>query len=67
DIEALRARAEAAEQRAHILHMSLGAAHMDIRDLTECRRDDRLEMAELRSRAQDIEARICDLERHLGP
>nr|GEY70428.1 hypothetical protein [Tanacetum cinerariifolium]GEY77134.1 hypothetical protein [Tanacetum cinerariifolium] len=67
DIEALRARSEATEQRAQTLQVSLGATHMDIRDLTESRRDDRLEMGELRSRAQDIEASFCDLERHLGP
>ncbi|GKA45053.1 hypothetical protein Tco_0737849 [Tanacetum coccineum] len=66
DIETLCARAEATEQRAKTLQVSLGAAHVDIRDLIESRRDDKLEMAELRSRAQDIEASFWDLERHLG-
>ncbi|GJT30532.1 hypothetical protein Tco_0910807 [Tanacetum coccineum] len=47
DVEALHARAEVAEQRAETLHISLGAAQMDIIDLLESRRADRLEMAEL--------------------
>ncbi|GJU66369.1 hypothetical protein Tco_1252628 [Tanacetum coccineum] len=68
----LRARvgsleAEAAEQRAEALQALLGAARIDIRDLIESRRTDRLEMAELQSRAQDIEASFWDIERHLDP
>ncbi|GKG53151.1 hypothetical protein Tco_0552419, partial [Tanacetum coccineum] len=55
DIKASRARAEAAEQRAETLHVSLRAARMDVGDLTESREADRFEMAELRSQAQDIE------------
>ncbi|GJV56168.1 hypothetical protein Tco_1457173, partial [Tanacetum coccineum] len=56
DSEASRARAEAAEHQAKTLHVSLGAARMDVRDLIESCEADRFEMAELRSRAQDIEA-----------
>ncbi|GKC82933.1 hypothetical protein Tco_1138650 [Tanacetum coccineum] len=56
DIEALHARAEAAEQRAKTLHVSLGAARMDVKDLIESCEAERLEMAEIWSRAQDIEA-----------
>ncbi|GJR49564.1 hypothetical protein Tco_1400085 [Tanacetum coccineum] len=54
DIETLRARAEAAEQRADTLQVSLGAARIDVEDLIESREADRLEMAELRSRAQEM-------------
>ncbi|GKC27257.1 hypothetical protein Tco_1034551 [Tanacetum coccineum] len=60
-------RAEAAEQRVKTLQVSLGAARMNVRDLIESREADRFEMAELRSRAHDIEAGFWDLERHLGP
>ncbi|GJX47433.1 hypothetical protein Tco_0272623 [Tanacetum coccineum] len=35
DIETLRARAEAVEQRAETLHVSIRAARMDVRDLIE--------------------------------
>nr|GEU98885.1 transposon Ty3-G Gag-Pol polyprotein [Tanacetum cinerariifolium] len=54
DIETLRARAETAEQQAETLQVSLGATRMDVRYLIESREADRLEMAELRSRTQDI-------------
>ncbi|GKA30680.1 hypothetical protein Tco_0716985 [Tanacetum coccineum] len=37
---------------------------MDIADLRESRRADRLDMAELQSQAQDIEARLWEIERH---
>ncbi|GJX45962.1 hypothetical protein Tco_0262638 [Tanacetum coccineum] len=67
DIEALRARAEAAEQRAETLEVLLGATRMDVRDLIESREDEMLEMAELRSREHDIEASFLEIERHLGP
>ncbi|GKE15534.1 hypothetical protein Tco_1423111 [Tanacetum coccineum] len=66
DIETLRARVEAAEQRAETLQVSLGAARMDVRDLIESREADMPEMAELHSRAQDIEASIWDLKRYIG-
>ncbi|GJV67633.1 hypothetical protein Tco_1483142 [Tanacetum coccineum] len=56
DIKASRARAEAAEQRAETLQVSLGAARMDVKYLIEPREADRFEMAEPRSRAQDIKA-----------
>ncbi|GKB15517.1 hypothetical protein Tco_0849440 [Tanacetum coccineum] len=56
DIEALYARAEAAEQQAETLHVSLGATRMDVRDLIESCDAERLEMAERWSRARDIEA-----------
>ncbi|GKD77523.1 hypothetical protein Tco_1340144, partial [Tanacetum coccineum] len=56
DSEASCARDEAAEHQAKTLHVSLGAARMDVRDLIESREADRFEMAELRSQAQDIEA-----------
>ncbi|GJS87738.1 reverse transcriptase domain-containing protein [Tanacetum coccineum] len=65
-VEALCARAEAIEQRAEALHISLGAAQIDITNLMESRRADRLEMTELRSRAQNIEASIWEIKRHLG-
>ncbi|GJV54197.1 hypothetical protein Tco_1449938 [Tanacetum coccineum] len=39
---------------------------MDITDLIESCRADRLEMAELRSRAHDIEANFWEIERHLA-
>ncbi|GJU31547.1 hypothetical protein Tco_1175136 [Tanacetum coccineum] len=55
DSEASRARAEAAEHQAETLHVSLRAARMDVKDLIDPREADRFEMAELRSRAQDIE------------
>ncbi|GKA09116.1 hypothetical protein Tco_0688447 [Tanacetum coccineum] len=55
-IETLRTGAETAEQRAETQQVSLGAAQIDVRDLIESRETDRLEMAELRSRGQDIEA-----------
>ncbi|GJY35508.1 hypothetical protein Tco_0420886 [Tanacetum coccineum] len=67
DIEASCVRAEAAEQLAETLQVSLGVVRMDVRDLIESREADMLEMAELRSRAQDIEASFWDLERHLDP
>ncbi|GJV03321.1 reverse transcriptase domain-containing protein [Tanacetum coccineum] len=41
DIENLRARVEAAEQRAETLHVLLGAARTDVRDLIESREADR--------------------------
>nr|GEY94325.1 hypothetical protein [Tanacetum cinerariifolium] len=66
EVEALRAKAEAADQRAKALQASLEAAQMDIRDLIESRRIDRLEMAKLRSRAHDIKASFWEIERHLG-
>ncbi|GKE21483.1 hypothetical protein Tco_1432995 [Tanacetum coccineum] len=66
-VEALRARAEAAEQRAMTLQASLGAARMDVKYLIKSREVDKLEMAELQSRAHDIEASLWDLEKHLGP
>nr|GEY34801.1 putative reverse transcriptase domain-containing protein [Tanacetum cinerariifolium] len=47
NIEALRTRAEAAEQRAETLHVSLGATRMDVVVLIESREADRLKMAEL--------------------
>ncbi|GKD14202.1 hypothetical protein Tco_1198609 [Tanacetum coccineum] len=47
DVEALDAWAEATEQQAEALQISLGATQIDITDLLESRRDDRLEMAEL--------------------
>ncbi|GJS67235.1 hypothetical protein Tco_0681799, partial [Tanacetum coccineum] len=65
DIEVSRARAEAAEQRVETLQVSLGAAWMNVRDLIESREADMFEMAELQSRAHDIEAGFWDLERHL--
>nr|GEU78713.1 hypothetical protein [Tanacetum cinerariifolium] len=40
DIEASRARAEAAEQQAETLHVSLRVARMDVRDLIESREAD---------------------------
>ncbi|GJX13758.1 hypothetical protein Tco_0205516 [Tanacetum coccineum] len=67
DIETLRARAEAVEQRTETQRASLGAGRMDIRDLIKSREADMLEMAELRSQARDIEASFWDLERHIGP
>ncbi|GJX08999.1 hypothetical protein Tco_0198858 [Tanacetum coccineum] len=63
----LHTGAETAEQRAETQQVSLRAAQIDVRDLIESREADRLEMAELRSRAQDIEASFWDFERHLGP
>ncbi|GKD59625.1 hypothetical protein Tco_1297134, partial [Tanacetum coccineum] len=66
-VEALCARDEAIEKRAEALHISLGAAQMDVTNLMESCRADRLETTELRSRAQDIEASIWEIERHLGP
>nr|GEV25737.1 hypothetical protein [Tanacetum cinerariifolium] len=56
DIETLRTRAETAEQQAETLQVALGAARMDVNDLIESCETDMFEMAELRSRAQDIEA-----------
>ncbi|GJW00234.1 hypothetical protein Tco_1555485 [Tanacetum coccineum] len=58
DVEALHARDEAIEKRAEVLQISLGATQMDITDLLESRRADRLEMAELWSRVQNIEASL---------
>ncbi|GKE64831.1 hypothetical protein Tco_1518992, partial [Tanacetum coccineum] len=49
DVEALHARAE--RQQVEALQISFGFAQMDITDLLESRRVNRLEMAELRSRA----------------
>ncbi|GJZ29547.1 hypothetical protein Tco_0574194 [Tanacetum coccineum] len=48
-VEALHARAEAAEQRAKALQASLRATQIDIADLRESRRAKRLEMTELRT------------------
>ncbi|GJW33002.1 hypothetical protein Tco_0053034 [Tanacetum coccineum] len=45
DVESLRARAETIEQRAGTLHVSLGAARMDVRNLIESREADRLKKA----------------------
>ncbi|GJT75936.1 hypothetical protein Tco_1042661 [Tanacetum coccineum] len=56
DVEALHARAEAAKQRVEALQASFRAPQMDIVDLQEPRRGNRIEMAELWSQAQDIEA-----------
>ncbi|GJW87978.1 hypothetical protein Tco_0163318 [Tanacetum coccineum] len=67
DVETLRAGAEVVEQRVKALLASLGAAQMSITDLMESRRADRLEVAELRSQARDIDASIWEIERHLGP
>ncbi|GJY78291.1 hypothetical protein Tco_0484092 [Tanacetum coccineum] len=58
DVVALDAWAEAIEQRAEALQISLGATQIDITDLLESRRDDSLEMPDLRSRAHDIEANV---------
>ncbi|GJZ90972.1 hypothetical protein Tco_0662899 [Tanacetum coccineum] len=60
-------RVEMTEQDVKALQISLGAAQMDITDLLESRRADKLEMAELRSRAEDIEAILWEIERQLGP
>nr|GEY59444.1 hypothetical protein [Tanacetum cinerariifolium] len=51
DIKTLRGGAEATEQRAETLQVSLGAARMDVRDLIVSREADRFEMAELQSQA----------------
>ncbi|GJS80480.1 hypothetical protein Tco_0730361 [Tanacetum coccineum] len=51
DVEAPHARAETLEQRVEALQALLGAAYMDIIDLRESRRADRLEMVELQSQA----------------
>ncbi|GJV32518.1 hypothetical protein Tco_1392918 [Tanacetum coccineum] len=81
EIATLRARVETVEQqdmvtqdslmiardRITLLQISLGAAQIDITDLLESHRVDRLEMAELRSRAHDIEVILWEIERHLGP
>ncbi|GKE29402.1 hypothetical protein Tco_1444786, partial [Tanacetum coccineum] len=67
EVEALRAMAEAAEQRTKALQASLGDAQMNIRDSIESHRTDRLEMIELQNRAHDIEASFWEIERHLGP
>ncbi|GJW85613.1 hypothetical protein Tco_0158758 [Tanacetum coccineum] len=64
NVEALHARAEAVEQRAEALQASLRAEKMDISNLRESCRAGRLEMAELQSQAQDIEARLWEIERH---
>ncbi|GKE42161.1 hypothetical protein Tco_1469445, partial [Tanacetum coccineum] len=53
--EASHARAATAEHRSET-QVSLGASRMEVRDLIESREVDRFEMAELQSRAQDIEA-----------
>nr|GEW18094.1 reverse transcriptase domain-containing protein [Tanacetum cinerariifolium] len=66
DVEAPHTRVEAAKQRAEALHASLGAAQIDIAYLRESCRSDRLEMAELQSRAQDIKARLWEIKRHFG-
>nr|GEX33578.1 hypothetical protein [Tanacetum cinerariifolium] len=66
EVEALRAKAEAADQRAKELQASPEAAQMDIIDLIESCRIDRLEMAKLRGRAHDIKASFWEIERHLG-
>ncbi|GKC01313.1 hypothetical protein Tco_0987449, partial [Tanacetum coccineum] len=58
DVEALHDRDEAVEKQAEALQISLGATQMDITDLLESRRADMLEMAELQSRAQNIEASL---------
>ncbi|GKF42467.1 hypothetical protein Tco_0125809, partial [Tanacetum coccineum] len=41
-------------------------AEQEVRELREFRMTDKLEMAELQSRVQDIEASFWDLKRHLG-
>ncbi|GJW47115.1 hypothetical protein Tco_0078761 [Tanacetum coccineum] len=67
EVEALHARAETAEQRAETLHISLGAAQIDIIDLLESRRADSLKMPDLRSldeyaiRKKIIESKTIDL------
>ncbi|GJT23308.1 hypothetical protein Tco_0893245 [Tanacetum coccineum] len=66
DIKASRAMAEATEQQAKTLQVSLGAAQMDVRDLIESHETYKLEMAELQSRAQDIKVSFWDLKRHLA-
>nr|GEW34580.1 hypothetical protein [Tanacetum cinerariifolium] len=48
DIETLRTRAETAEQRAETLHLSLGAARMDVRYLIESREVDSLTLHKFR-------------------
>ncbi|GJT15910.1 hypothetical protein Tco_0874616 [Tanacetum coccineum] len=53
------------KHHAETLQVSLGAARMDVRDLIESHEADEFEMAELRSRAQDIEASFWDFERHI--
>ncbi|GJV89610.1 hypothetical protein Tco_1533548 [Tanacetum coccineum] len=53
DIETLRARAEAAEQRAETLQVSLGVARMDVGDLIESREAERFEMAELQNKVAE--------------
>ncbi|GJW67591.1 reverse transcriptase domain-containing protein [Tanacetum coccineum] len=65
DVEALHARAR--RQRAEALQISLRFAQMDITDLLESRGANRLEMAELQSRALDIEASLWEIEMCLGP
>nr|GEY83868.1 hypothetical protein [Tanacetum cinerariifolium] len=67
DIEALRYGDEAVEQRDETLQVSLEAARIDVKDLIESREADRLEIAELQSRAQNIQASFWDINRHLGP
>nr|GFB04546.1 hypothetical protein [Tanacetum cinerariifolium] len=66
DVKALHARAEAAEQRVEALQASLRDVKINIADLRESRRADGLEMDELQSQAQDIEARLPEIERHFG-
>ncbi|GKE11506.1 hypothetical protein Tco_1415057 [Tanacetum coccineum] len=56
DIEASLDRAEATEQRAETLQVSLGAARIDVRDLIESCEAAKFEMSKLWSRAQDIVA-----------
>ncbi|GJY31128.1 hypothetical protein Tco_0414623 [Tanacetum coccineum] len=50
DIEASRARAEAIEQRAETLQVSLRVVRMDVRDLIKSCETDRFEMTELRNK-----------------
>ncbi|GJS64850.1 hypothetical protein Tco_0679414 [Tanacetum coccineum] len=58
DVKALHARVEAAEQRAKAVQILVGSTQMNIIYLLEPRMVDGLKMAELRSRAQDIEAKL---------
>ncbi|GJT35516.1 hypothetical protein Tco_0925935 [Tanacetum coccineum] len=80
EVGALEAGAKAAEQRDEISRDSLGiardrfsvlqfrveAAEHRISELLDSRDFDRLEMAELRNRAQEAKARLLSIERHLG-
>ncbi|GJU38740.1 hypothetical protein Tco_1191697 [Tanacetum coccineum] len=80
DIETLRARVGSLEQYDVVTRESLRTVigmitrsqlqalyvNQEVRELREFWVTDRFKMAELRSRAHDIEAIFWDLERHLG-